>query len=60
MRDLIVGLSYMHENSIVHRDIKPMNILMDGQGVAKLADFGSAANFPDKESDIMKDSAGTT
>jgi serine/threonine protein kinase len=37
-----------------------MNILMDGQGVAKLADFGSAATFPDNGSDMFTDSAGTT
>ena len=41
-RQVASALSLAHKNQIVHRDVKPHNILMTGAGVAKLADFGIA------------------
>jgi eukaryotic-like serine/threonine-protein kinase len=41
-RDLADALSYVHRRGIVHRDIKPGNILLDGEGRVRLADFGIA------------------
>lgn len=36
------GISYCHSHQIIHRDIKTSNILIDGRGCLKIADFGSA------------------
>jgi serine/threonine protein kinase len=37
------AVEYAHRNLIVHRDLKPANILVNGEGSAKLLDFGTAA-----------------
>ena len=35
-----MGIAYLHKSLIVHRDIKLENILLDGHGHIKIADFG--------------------
>jgi eukaryotic-like serine/threonine-protein kinase len=42
MRQLTSAISHAHQNHIVHRDIKPQNILIDHDGTVKITDFGIA------------------
>lgn len=42
LRDCAAGLAYLHAAGVVHADLKPHNVLISGDGVAKLADFGFA------------------
>ncbi|XP_033610342.1 serine/threonine-protein kinase fused isoform X2 [Cryptotermes secundus] len=43
--DLVSALYYLHSHRVLHRDLKPQNILLEANGVAKLCDFGFARSM---------------
>jgi serine/threonine protein kinase len=48
MRQLLEGLHYCHNNGVLHRDLKASNLLIDSNGILKLADFGLARTFQEQ------------
>lgn len=57
MRDCIKGLNYLHQNGIIHCDLKPQNILLDEDLNAKISDFG-VSNVVENN-DILVETVGT-
>ena len=48
---ILQGLDFLHSNNVVHRDIKGGNVLVDGRGVVKLADFGASKSLSTSRDD---------
>lgn len=45
MHQLLQGIAFCHDNRVLHRDLKPQNLLINNKGQLKLADFGLARAF---------------
>ncbi|KAF9328766.1 Cyclin-dependent kinase 10 [Podila minutissima] len=45
MYQLLKGIEYCHDHYVIHRDLKLSNLLLNAQGILKIADFGLARSF---------------
>jgi eukaryotic-like serine/threonine-protein kinase len=60
MHGVLQALDYAHKRSIVHRDMKPENVLMSEEGEVKVADFGIARLTDDSGAGSTATKTGTT
>eukprot|EP01156_Anaeramoeba_ignava_P010460 Anaeramoba_ignava/a479814_110.p2 GENE.a479814_110~~a479814_110.p2 ORF type:complete len:335 (-),score=94.66 a479814_110:219-1223(-) len=58
MQMLLEGLNHCHQNWIIHRDMKPSNILLNGNCSLKICDFG-LARFTDNEDNMLTEYVAT-
>ncbi|CAF4959068.1 unnamed protein product, partial [Rotaria sp. Silwood1] len=63
-RQIVEGVAYLHENGVVHRDIKGKNVMLDVDGNIKLIDFGCAKRLKKNQNthsmrQILKSMKGT-
>lgn len=56
-RQLISGIEHCHEQNVVHRDLKPDNILMDADFNIKIADFGLSSQW--EKGELLTESCGS-
>lgn len=57
-RDIFAALSHCHSSRILHRDLKPGNLLVSSTGAVKLCDFGIAKQIADIDKSIVQSTPG--
>ncbi|KAK8970183.1 putative serine/threonine-protein kinase [Platanthera guangdongensis] len=53
MQQLLCGLDHCHTRGVLHRDIKGSNLLIDNNGILKIADFGLASFFDPEQHQLL-------
>lgn len=51
--EIVVALEYLHSQSVVYRDLKPENLLLDKEGHLKMTDFGFAKKLTDRSVNLF-------
>ena len=59
IKQILCGLQFLHDNGILHRDLKPSKVLVDKDGFMKLADFGLSRILNEDETTVDTDPKGT-
>lgn len=52
VRDVLSGLSHLHAGNLLHRDLKPQNLLLSDDDHAIIGDFGSVKRLPDGQTTV--------
>jgi serine/threonine protein kinase len=59
IKEILIGLEFLHGLGILHRDLKPSNVLLDVDGHMRLADFGISRVLEEGETKVYTDAKGT-
>ncbi|CAB4043063.1 serine threonine- kinase endoribonuclease ire-1-like isoform X1, partial [Paramuricea clavata] len=59
IKEILRGLEFLHDQGILHRDLKPLNVLVDIEGHMRLADFGISRVLNEDETTVQTDGKGT-
>lgn len=59
LAEIVLAVEQMHRNSIIYRDLKPQNILIDNDGHVKIIDFGFAKRMSNIKRDRTYTNCGT-
>lgn len=58
--DLLLAVKHLHDHDLIHLDIKPDNIFISYEGIAKLGDFGLMCNYLDLNSSTISNNISIT